>query len=294
MAVKKKSNWYIYIIAFVITFVILGLIVRAMWGFLFPERDDSSAAMAGTSDFRPDESVRLTCLAMLSETKAGVPQYYMLLNYRPRDEVVVCVPLKANTIVSSGKYEGSIKEIYNAAGPAEVVKGINKTLGVDCGKYMKFDKTSFAEFVDLTGDVYIKVPNELSFGGTVMFEAGEQYMTGMELYSYMTFSDYGKGEDYRSAVHGSVIMNLINQNFRNRTATELQTFATKILNTAETDFIFDDFTANQSSFIYTTTSSVNPAEYYIPYGENDENGYFRISESSAATIRDRISMPADE
>lgn len=290
MSVKKKSNWYIYIITFVITFVLLGLVVKALWSVMFPEKDTS--AMGGTSDFRPDESVQITCLAMLSETKAGVPEYYMALNYRPRDEVIICVPLKGNMIVSSGKYEGSIKEIYNAAGAAEVVKGVNNTLGIECSNYFKFDKNSFTEFVDLTGDVYVNVPNELSFGGTVMFEAGSQYLTGVELYSYMTFADYGKGDDYRSAVHGSLIMNLLNQNFRNLTTTQLQTFATKILNTTETDFIFQDYTDNQSSFIYTTTTSVNPAEYYIPYGDTDDNGYFRISENSAATIRDRFNITA--
>ena len=36
MAVKRKSNWYIYLIALIISFVVLGFFVSSIWDSLFP------------------------------------------------------------------------------------------------------------------------------------------------------------------------------------------------------------------------------------------------------------------
>ena len=37
MSVRRKSNWYIYLIALIVSFAGLGLFVAGIWSTIFPE-----------------------------------------------------------------------------------------------------------------------------------------------------------------------------------------------------------------------------------------------------------------
>ena len=39
MAVKRKSNWYIYLIALVASFALLSVFLGSIWNRIFPEDD---------------------------------------------------------------------------------------------------------------------------------------------------------------------------------------------------------------------------------------------------------------
>lgn len=316
MAVKRKSNWYIYLIALIISFVMLGLFVSSIWDSLFPASDDAASYSVSHADYRPSPDIEPTFLLMLSDMKAATPVYYMLANYRPRDEIIVFVPLQENMKVSCGGNEGSLYEMYDNFGAEAVVGGIKNTLGVECEHYIKFDRLSFIDFVDLTGDVYVNIPADITEVVTktvlekeivevdgeeqevtrqkkktveeVVFPAGAQYLNGENLYSYITY-DFGKGTDYKLAVHGAMAMNMLNKNFRNLSSTELQRYAEKIISSTDTDITFSDYVEYQSVLQYTTENTINPCEYYMPYGESD-GGYFIISDNSKATIIDRLDI----
>lgn len=316
MAVKRKSNWYIYLIALIISFVMLGLFVSSIWDSLFPASDDAASYSVSHADYRPSPDIEPTFLLMLSDMKAATPVYYMLANYRPRDEIIVFVPLQENMKVSYGGNEGSLYEMYDNFGAEAVVGGIKNTLGVECEHYIKFDRLSFIDFVDLTGDVYVNIPADITEVVTktvlekeivevdgeeqevtrqkkktveeVVFPAGAQYLNGENLYSYITY-DFGKGTDYKLAVHGAMAMNMLNKNFRNLSSTELQRYAEKIISSTDTDITFSDYVEYQSVLQYTTENTINPCEYYMPYGESD-GGYFIISDNSKATIIDRLDI----
>ena len=104
---------------------------------------------------------------------------------------------------------------------------------------------------------------------------------------------FGKGEDYTLAIHGSAVMNMINRNFRDLSSTELQSYVEKIINSTDTGIMFSDYVEYQPVLQYTTENSINPCEYYIPYGSAD-GGYFVIAESSAETIRDRLEIKKEK
>ena len=84
-------------------------------------------------------------------------------------------------------------------------------------------------------------------------------------------------------------MNMLNKNFRNLSSTELQRYAEKIISSTDTDITFSDYVEYQSALHYTTENTINPCEYYMPYGESD-GGYFIISDNSKATIIDRLDI----
>lgn len=321
MKTKRKSNWYIYAITLIISFVILGFFVGEIWDSLFPAEDDAENAYSvNNADFRPSADIKINLLIMLSEMKAGTPDYYMLANYRPRDEVIVFVPLPENMKVSYKGNSGSLYEMYSNLGEEAVMGGIFETLKIECDDYIKFDRLSFIDFVDLTGEVYVNIPTDIvekkiekyletqivEIDGeeqevtvqvekpveNVIFPAGTQYFDGETLYNYMLYS-FGKGTDYTLAIHGSAVMNMINRNFRDLSSTELQSYVEKIISSTDTGIMFSDYVEYQPVLQYTTENSINPCEYYIPYGET-EGGYFVIAENSAATIRDRLEIEATE
>lgn len=320
MNTKRKSNWYIYLITLIISFVLLGTFVSRMWDTFFPtEKDAENAYSVNNADYRPSADIQFTALVMLSEMKAGVPDYYMVATYRPRAEKVIFVPLPENTKVTYKGNTGSLYEMYSNLGEKAVMGGIEETMGIKCDNYVKFDRLSFIDFVDLTGEVYVNVPAEIAevkietyleneiieIDGeeqevttqvkkevkNVIFPAGSQYFGGETLYNYITYQ-FGMGEDYQLAIAGSAVMNMINRNFRDLSSTELQGYTEKIISSTDTDFMFSDYVELQPVLQYTTENSINPCEYYIPYGEAD-GGYFVIAENSIQTIKDRFGIKAE-
>ncbi|MBQ8843050.1 MAG: LCP family protein [Ruminiclostridium sp.] len=314
---KRKSNWYIYLITLIASFVILGFFVSKIWDSLFPtENDSENAYSVNNTDYRPSADIKLTALVMLSEMKAGTPDYYMLANYRPRDEAIVFIPLPENLYVTYDRYSGSLYEMYSNLGAEAVMGGIKELTGIECDTYVKFDRLSFIDFVDLTGEVYVNIPVDITETRTetklkvevmeidgelqevtrqekeevevVIFPGGTQYFDGETLYNYITY-DFGKGRDYQLAIAGSAVMNMVNRNFRDLSSIELQGYTEKIISSTDTSFMFSDYVELQPVLQYTTDNSINPCEYYIPYGE-ENGGYFVLAENSAQTMRDRFKV----
>jgi anionic cell wall polymer biosynthesis LytR-Cps2A-Psr (LCP) family protein len=268
--------------------LIVVFVVYNIWDALFPARN--LPAMASTSaDYRPDASFNTTFLLMLSENKGAVPDYYMLLNYRPGDESIVLVPLNPNLFAVVGNLRGTLTEHYNDGGAPAVMFAVRNALQVTAEHYIKFDKNSFIGFFEEAGRTPVNIPHDLSYG-EIRFSAGLFELTGEDLYNYITFPDYEQGEDYRFMIHGLAIANFINRNSNNLTVPEVQTLFSRILNTTDTSLEFLDFVNNQQAYMFTSRNSFSIADYYIPNGTTDEDGSFIIAETAVTTIRDRFGM----
>lgn len=320
MSVKRKSNWYIYLLALIASFALLGLFVSSIWTSLFPESDEDSIYRVSRSDYRPSAEINLTSLIMMSDMKAATPTYYMLMNYQPRNEVIVFVPLRENMKVSYGGNSGSLYEMYDNYGSTAVCKGIEDLLGIDIVHYIKFDRLSFIDFVNMAGEVYVNVPSDVVEKETkqvqkkvqidvdgelqevttlsaetvenVIYKEGVHYMDGETLYGYLTYN-FRRGVDYSLAVQGSAAMNMINKNFRGLSSTHTQSLAEAIIKSTETDIILKDYTTIQPILNYTLENSISPCEYYITYGDTD-GGYFILSDNCKKTLLDRMSIEAKE
>jgi anionic cell wall polymer biosynthesis LytR-Cps2A-Psr (LCP) family protein len=245
--------------------------------------------VGGSMDFRPDASFNTTMLFMLSERKGGIPEYYMLLNYRPRDDAIVAVAVRAGLYAEAGRERGTLTEHYVTNGARGVMLAVQNALGVEAEHYVKFDKDSFITFFDTMGFTPVIIPYDLRHGD-IEFPAGSYEMAGADLYAYITFPDYNQGEDYRSTIHGHVISNFINRNTRNLTVTQMQTLFNRILNNTDTNLEFSDFTRNQQVYLYTTQNSFNSADFYILSGVTDEDGVFTPSDTSLLMLRDRFGL----
>lgn len=290
MAVKRRSNWYIYLITIVITGVILSIVVLAMHNYIFPTANGGNALVDNTgtnnqgSSFKPDNTYNFTLLFMLGEEKGGIPDYFMTVTYLAEDSVVVCIPFTSNTLVG----ENTLKNTYESKGSTGVISAIKQETGLTCDKYVKFDKDTFVAFIDAVGNVEVSIPKDLTYANVesntlTTFKAGSQIFSGINLYNYLTFPDYNEGDDYRNVVHSTCISAFINQNLRYTTENLLQNYIGLIINDTDTNINIDDFTKKKQAILYTATTGTNPAEYYIPYGDKSGDK-FVIADASKKTI----------
>ena len=267
--------------------LIVSFVIYNIWDFLFPA--ENLPAMTSSADYRPDASYDTTFLLMLSENKGAVPEYYMLMSYRPGNESIVLVPIKESLYAEVGFSRGTLTTHYGDGGSRGVMLAIQNALGIRTDHYIKFDKDSFIGFLDEAGFTPINIPYDLE-SEEINFLAGSYEFAGEDLYNYITYPDYGQGEDYRCMVQGLAVAGFINRNSSNLTVPQLQSLFTRILNTTDTNLDFQDFVKNQPAFVFTTQNSFNIADYYIPIGSYDSGGSFFISDTAAATIRDRFGI----
>ncbi|MDR1754021.1 MAG: LCP family protein [Eubacterium sp.] len=288
--VKRRSNWYIYLITFILTSIVLLLVVLSMRDVLFPEPQSSNLSAIGIADYRPEVSFNTNVIFMMSEAKGGVPDYYLLANYRPRDDALVLVPIDKRLYSKAGGVSGDLSEIYSKSGATGIITAIQNTIGVNCDYYFKFDKTALTDFIDLVGEVTANVPYDLKSGDQTIFESGTQSFNGQEVYDYITFSEDGQDENRSAVVLATIAAGFMNENSRDKTAAELQSYARKLVNTTDTNYKMEDFTENQSAYLYTTQYSYNIAENYVPLYNYDDSNRYIIADTSVATIKDRFNI----
>jgi anionic cell wall polymer biosynthesis LytR-Cps2A-Psr (LCP) family protein len=268
--------------------LIVSFVIYNIWDYLFPAQN--LPAMTSSADYRPDASFNATFVLMLSERKGAVPDYYMLLNYRPGDEAILLVPLKENLYAAAGNsLQGSLTEHYEDGGARGVMLAVQNALGIRPDHYIKFDKDSFIGFLDEAGFTPVKISYDL-IGEEMQFLAGDYEFKGEDLYNYITYPEFDQGDGFHCKVQGMAIANFINRNSMNLTIPQLQSLFTRILNTTDTSLEFSDFVQNQQAYLFTTQNSYNTADYYIPIGTTDSSNYFFISDTAAATIRDRFGI----
>ena len=96
MAVKRKSNWYIYFISFAIALIFAIAAIFAFRWYLFPE-DSNPVGLDKTGeltdDFRPTSELSFNMLAMLADRESDIPSLFMLIEYNAMEKVITIVPL---------------------------------------------------------------------------------------------------------------------------------------------------------------------------------------------------------
>ena len=289
MAVKRrKSNWYIYFITFAVTAAIAAMGLSIFWDVIFPEREASD--YSGIRTDIPDASNNMKILFMLSEEKAGAPFRYLLFSYQPADETIVCIPIRTDMEAVVGSRRGTLSQLYTDGGVQTILYAIEGAMGVKCDNYVKFDRESFVSMMDTLGKVSVSCAYDvLANDGSVLFESGSHAMNGTNLYTYLSYDNPAYGDDYQSLVLGSAVVSIVNSNLHGLSSTVIQSYFTKLMNTTDNDLKLEDYTKRQQAFVFTSTDSYNPGQYYIPYGDMGD-GVFKLSGSSKTTILERLSL----
>ena len=63
-----------------------------------------------------------------------------------------------------------------------------------------------------------------------------------------------------------------------------------IVNSAETNLTEQLYKAHKAALLNTVQYGVQPAEFYIPYGEYTDDGGFKIAENSIISIKQKAGL----
>lgn len=289
MYVRRKSNWYIYFIAFGITAVFVIVAIFAFKWYLFPSNTQNTGVnrVTGdpTDDFTPTAEHNFRLLTMVSEGENDIPELFFMAEYNAPENRITFVPLPNGISVDGAGRP--LQTIYVAQGGAEVVKAVEDAIGISVGYYVKMDKQSYEDLFTTFGNVEYEFTKTtlVKFGNdTKTFNAGRRLMSSEDFYRLMVKAEYDEGESYRFKIAGELLSELINQNFRQANATRLDAYFNMLLK-CETNLNEEIYKKYKAALLNTVEYGTSPAEFYIPYGEYTEDGGFKIAENSILTIK---------
>ena len=290
MAVRRKSNWYIYLIAFGVTLALIIMAIISFKDFLFPQSKETGLTAAGelAGDFQPDESMNIAVITMISDGANDMPELFIVSAYNAVDNRLIFIPVNNGiALASSGR---TLPNIYAAQGGAGVAKAVSDEIGIHIDSYIKFDRDSFQKLVSSYGNVEYDVANTLIINDgseAKAINSGKQIFTAEMVYCYMMLADFGEGESYRYNMICSLLIELINQNVSYIDGPTLDIYKSMIQDSAETDITDEMYLSRKAAMLNTVQYGINPAEYYIPYGEYGDDGSFAISANSVTSIRQK-------
>lgn len=291
MAVRRKSNWYIYLIAFGITLAMIIMAVISLKDFIFPDNQQTGLSADGTlsEDFVPDSSMNLSVLTMISDSDSDMPSLFVMASYNAVEDRLLYVPLTNSlTVGTDGR---TLPNIYAAQGGSGAAKAVSDVLGIKFDGYIRFNRDNLENLMTTFGNVEYDVSKTILINDGAEVEAinsGKQIFTSERLFRYIMFADFGEGESYRFNMIGSILIELFNQNVSYIDSSLLDTYASEIINKTETDLTEQQYVASKAAMLNTIQYGINPAEYYVPYGEYGDDGSFTISDNSIQTIRQKI------
>ncbi len=290
MAVHRKSNWYIYLIAFGITLAMIVMAIISLKDFIFPESKETGLNTNGTlaEDFVPDSGMNMAVLTMISDSDSDMPALFIAAAYDAVENRLTFIPLTDGiSVASSGR---TLPNIYAAQGGSGVTKVVSDILGINFDGYIRFTRSSLMSLLSAFGNVEYDVANTLIItDGTEVqaINSGKQIFTSEMLFRYLMFADFGEGESYRFNMIGSILIELVNQNVSYIDSSLLDVYASNIMDNAETDLTEERYKHSKAAMLNTVQYGINPAEYYVPYGEYSDDGGFTISENSLMTIQQK-------
>lgn len=289
MAVRRKSNWYIYFIAFGITLAMIIMAIFSFKDFLFPQSQQTGLTTDGnlSDDFVPDHSMDLAVMTMISDGSTDMPSLFIAVTYNAVENRMLFIPVTNGIALSStGR---TLPNIYAAQGGQGVEKAVSDVLGISFDGYVKFDRASLTGLVATYGNVEYDVQKTLLITDGTEVEAinsGDQIFTAEMVFRYIMFADFEEGESFRFNMICSLLTELVNQNVSYIDSSLLESYAGDILN-AETDLTSDILMSRKAAVLNTVKYGINPADYYVPYGEYGDDGSFTISDNSVTTIRQK-------
>lgn len=290
MAVRRKSNWYIYLIAFGITLAMIIMAIVSFRDFLFPESQETGLTVDGelSDDFVPDAGMSLSVMTMISDGENDMPELFIIAAYNAVENRFTFIPVNNGiALVRTGR---TLPNIYAAQGGEGVVDAVSNECGINFDGYIRFDRSSLVDLIALYGNVEYDVAKTLLISDGTDVEpinSGRQNFTAEMVYRYIMFAEFDEGESYRYNMICSLLIELINQNVSFVDSSLLDNFAKQIMERAETNLTEEIYLAHKAAMLNTVQYGINPAEYYVPYGEYNGDGSFTISENSVLTIRQK-------
>lgn len=296
MTVRRKSNWYVYLIAFVIALTFAFAAIVAFQWYLFPEETESVGLDKNgelTADFRPSAEYNFNAVLMLSDGDGDIPELFLMAAYNAVDNRIAFIPLPNGiSMPSEGR---TLQNVYAAQGGEKIIDVIYDAVEVECDFYVALDRQGFITLVSSFGNLEYEVTKTMIINDGVVAQtlnAGNQRLDAETIFRLAMKADFGEGESYRFNYIGSMFSDLINQNFRvlDGNGQLMDSYFKMILEYSSTNLTDEYYRSHKAALLNTAEYGVQPAEYYIPYGDYSDDGSFVIAENSITTIKQKAGL----
>ena len=295
MYIRRRSNWYIYFIAFGITLAIVVMAIFMFSWYLFPTDTEDAGADRLTGgiqgEFVPTDEYNFRLMTMISDGYDDDPTFFCIVEYNAPENKVVFVPVPAG--ISMATEGRSLTNIHAAQGSIEILNVVNRIMGVGCSYFVKMDRSSFEELLSAVGNVEYSVPRNVKVndgGELTTYNSGYQSLSYTDVYRLISVAEYDEGESFRLKIAGDIFSELINQNYNNIDGNLLDIYFGIISRSSETNITEDEYKKLRPALLNTVEDGIQPAEFYIPYGEYTADGGFDIADNSIITIKQKAGL----
>ncbi len=293
---KRRSNWYIYVITFVVTGVLLILVSSILLKSFYDSQGKDATVNVSqnqTAIFTPDSSYNFSVLLTLSADNDTTPEKYMTVTYVATDNTFILMPYLPNAVIDGGN---TIKQICEQSGEAEVAKQLSAKTGLSINKYIRFTKSTLTELFDTVGNTTLTIPSEIKYENkkdntVTIINQGTQIFTAEQMYTYLTLPDYSVNDDlYPCKVSATAISAFIDQNFIGVTQKTLDEYISFIINFTNTNIEQNDYDAKIKAIVYTLSQNKSSiTDYYIAYGDKSGDDYI-IDDNSWKSAKQAVGI----
>ncbi len=188
-----------------------------------------------------------TVLLILDSPEQRCKSTFVMMRSVPKEKKLLFMGIPANTIALVDGGQLSLSESYITGGASSAVSFSEQVLDVEIDKYITFNKEAFLKACDIMGGVSYSVKEEI-----VGFETTkqEQYLNGEQIYTYITYPMFEKGEEQRAYTTASLLSSMVNQADGKRLADGLDRSFNTIINLVDSDITAVDYKNRKTGIKY--------------------------------------------
>ncbi len=288
MASKRAKIAATYFVTIILTIVLLGgtayfIITRYVFGEKKTNNDLDKLLTADTQvtdDYKPAFENNMTTLIILDAEKRESGSCFMLLRFLATEQGALVMPIQSDCEVNGASGKTTLYELFRTGGTTKAITAIEEITGIEIDRYMKFDKNSFTNALDIFGGVNYKIPYQLIYdnketGEMTVIQEGEQFLDATLIRRTLTYPLYKNGESYRATVLAMLSADLFNQNLGTGMSDRLDScFSTVINSGVETNITSYDYEDNKKALAYVLDATEDTVGIVLPIGGYNEDGRY--------------------
>lgn len=278
-------------LAFGVSVVILSVIFIPIMLELSPLRDYTPSSSPVSSEaaptYTPSATDSLTTLVIVTEGEKA--KYFLLLRLNPVQGQLPVTSLPFNMQIKAGGKTDTLQGHDTYGGTLETKKILESVLDIRIDRTARLSADSFVKALNTLGTVKYTLPYSLIYKNVdaniyINIPKGKQVLDGRAVYDMFRFPSYTEGEAHRYKVQCDVLAKLLNERLNEWLVQHGESVFKTLVNLAETDISYSDFTKELPALRYFATGLTDPAVPVFPGGRYDAQG-FSLTQQSADTLK---------
>ncbi len=301
MARKSLKVAGAYFITLILALVLVGGAGYYLYNYvLFGEKNagDNMSYIDETNDldgYIPNTADKQTLLMIMDIEKRASGCTFMLVRLLPAERKAVIMTLPSETYANVGGTENSIYEFYRTEGSKKAVSAVEKATGLTVDKYIKFNKESFQNLIDVFGGVNYDIPYNLIYenesGEDTIIREGNVYIESGMAAKIFSFPNYKTGEEYRAKMCTLIATEMLNKSILSGFEKHIDEYFSSVINSSiETNITSYDYNEHSEALKYVAASSEKKATNVIVSGEYDDYGRYILDPNFVKSLNEWFKM----